>query len=86
MGTLVGSACKELSAWVGRAEERQFPVSRIRVACMTGAEIGCSMAGVKPGGDAGKVGWAQAVMDRSQNGFRRKLGPTKVFWQQTDRV
>lgn len=41
---------------------------------------------VKPGGEAGKVGWAQAVMDRSQNGFRRKLGPTKVFWQKTDRV
>ena len=47
---------------------------------MTGAEkVGWSMAGVKPGEEAGKVGWAQAVMDRPQNGFRRKLGPTKVF-------
>ena len=74
MGTLVGSACKELLVRVGRPEERQFPVRRISVACMTGAEkVGWSMAGVKPGGKAGKVGWAQAVMDRLQNGFRRKL-------------
>ena len=27
----------------------------------------------QPGGKAGKMGWAQAVMDRPQNGFRRKL-------------
>ena len=49
-GQLVGSACKELLAWVGRPEERQFPVRRIRVACMTGAEkVGWSMAGVNQG-------------------------------------
>lgn len=80
MGILVGSACRELPVRVGRPEERQFPVRTIRVACMKGAEkVGWSTAGVKPGEEAGKVGWAQAVMDRPQNGFRRKMGPTKVF-------